>query len=182
MVGFLASVGAIVLKIFTENFIKKSSDITEIDFGNSLVLIAGCMSTASFASLILAGLMMFIIILSKQININPDNIATPIAASLGDLVTLVILSYLCTFLYEISKFIYFFILFYLNKKKIIYYEKINYLFLFFKEPQIWLHLTVICIFLILIPVFIYYSYYNDFVRDVLKNGWTPILLAMVISR
>ncbi|RMZ93974.1 solute carrier family 41 member 1-like [Brachionus plicatilis] len=150
VVGFLASVGAITLKYFTENFYKKSTT-PEIDLANSLVLIAGCMSTASFASLVLAGLMMLIIILSKRININPDNIATPIAASLGDLVTLVILSYLCTFLYEI-------------------------------KPQLWLHWTVVVVFLILIPVFIYYSYHNEFVSDVLKNGWTPILLAMIISR
>jgi solute carrier family 41 len=47
--------------------------------------------------------MMFVIIFSKKLKINPDNIATPIAASLGDLVTLTILAYLCTFLYEISK-------------------------------------------------------------------------------
>lgn len=52
--------------------------------------------------------MMFIIILSKKLNINPDNIATPIAASLGDLVTLTILTFLCQFLYQISK----------NKKKL----------------------------------------------------------------
>lgn len=125
MVGFLASVGAILLKLFTEKILKTSSETTEIDFGNSLVLIAGCMSTASFASLILAGLMMFIIILSKQININPDNIATPIAASLGDLVTLVILSYLCTFLYEISKL----------KNLMILKKKIHIWFLFFSNSN-----------------------------------------------
>jgi hypothetical protein len=94
IVGFLASVGAIVLKVITEKeFLPK----------NELVLIAGSVSTASFASLILAGLMMFVIIISKRFNINPDNIATPIAASLGDLVTLLILSALCTILYKISK-------------------------------------------------------------------------------
>ena len=47
--------------------------------------------------------MMFVILLSKKLTINPDNIATPIAASLGDLVTLTILAYWCTFLYEISE-------------------------------------------------------------------------------
>jgi solute carrier family 41 len=47
--------------------------------------------------------MMFVIIVSKKLHINPDNIATPIAASLGDLVTLTILSYLCTLLYQLSK-------------------------------------------------------------------------------
>ena len=35
---------------------------------------------------------MFITIVSKHFNINPDNIAVPIAASLGDVVTLAILS------------------------------------------------------------------------------------------
>jgi solute carrier family 41 len=47
--------------------------------------------------------MMFIIIVSEKYHINPDNIATPIAASLGDLVTLAILSYLGTGLYDFSK-------------------------------------------------------------------------------
>lgn len=27
----------------------------------------------------------------------------------------------------------------------------------------------------------YYSYKNDFVKDALFNGWTPIILAMIIS-
>lgn len=94
IVGFLASISAILLKLFTEH---------QFDYNNSLVLVAGSMSTASLASLLLAGLMMLVIILSKRLNINPDNIATPIAASLGDLVTLTILSYLCTYLYQISK-------------------------------------------------------------------------------
>lgn len=142
VVGFLASVGALALKFFTQS--------TEVDISNSFVLIAGCMSTASFASLILAGLMMYIIIMSKKFNINPDNIATPIAASLGDLVTLTILSYLCTFLFEI-------------------------------KGLIWIHVSIIISFLTLIPIFIYYSYHNEFVKDALRNGWTPILLAMGIS-
>lgn len=96
VVGFLASLGAIILEVIGDG---------EIDYKNAIVLIVGSMSTASFASLALAGLMMAVIILSKKMNINPDNIATPIAASLGDLVTLTILSFLCTFLYYIKDFI-----------------------------------------------------------------------------
>ena len=46
---------------------------------------------------------MFIIIISKRLKLNPDNIATPIASSLGDLVTLAILSGMGTFYYNISK-------------------------------------------------------------------------------
>jgi solute carrier family 41 len=48
---------------------------------------------------------MFIIIISHKYKINPDNIATPIASSLGDLVTLGILSGVGTFLYVYSKFL-----------------------------------------------------------------------------
>lgn len=97
VVGFLASIGALILEFFSQN------ETIEFDIPNSLVLIAGCISTASFASLILAGLMMYIILISKKFKINPDNVATPIAASLGDLITLTILSFLCTFLFDISK-------------------------------------------------------------------------------
>lgn len=46
---------------------------------------------------------MFIILVSERFKINPDNVATPIASSMGDLVTLAILSGFGTFLYIISK-------------------------------------------------------------------------------
>ena len=36
--------------------------------------------------------MVGVVILSRKYNVNPDNIATPIAASLGDLTTLVVLA------------------------------------------------------------------------------------------
>ena len=35
-------------------------------------------------------------------NVNPDNVATPIAASLGDIVTLAILAYTSSAIYELS--------------------------------------------------------------------------------
>jgi solute carrier family 41 len=54
------------------------------------------------ASFLLAAVMMVVIILSQKLSINPDNIATPIAASLGDLVTLSILATVGTLLYQIS--------------------------------------------------------------------------------
>lgn len=141
VVGFLASIGAVILEFFIDG---------QLDYKDALVLISGSMSTASFASLLLAGLMMLVIIVSTKLSINPDNIATPIAASLGDLVTLTILSYLCTFLYYIKE-------------------------------HIWVHILVMILFILLVPVFVYYSYYNDFVRDALCNGWTPIIMAMAIS-
>ena len=40
--------------------------------------------TASIASFILGLVMVLVILLSRKFNVNPDNVATPIAASLGD--------------------------------------------------------------------------------------------------
>jgi solute carrier family 41 len=39
---------------------------------------------------------------SRKFNINPDNVATPVAASLGDLVTLAILSYSANILHNLD--------------------------------------------------------------------------------
>jgi len=152
VVGFLASMFAISLELITQftNPSNETDSVTQLDFKNSLILISGSMSTASFASLLLAGLMMFVIIISKKFRINPDNIATPIAASLGDLVTLTILSFLCTFLYHIKE-------------------------------SIWIHVLITVFFLILVPIFVFYSYKNDLVKDALRHGWSPIIMAMVIS-
>lgn len=152
VVGFLASMFALSLELVTQltNSPSENEQIVQLDFKNSFVLISGSMSTASFASLILAGLMMFVIILSKKLRINPDNIATPIAASLGDLVTLTILSYLCTFLYEIKSII-------------------------------WIHILITLFFLMLVPIFVFYSYKNELVKDALRHGWSPIIMAMIIS-
>ena len=47
--------------------------------------------------------MIAIILFASKFKINPDNVATPIAASLGDVVTLGILSYVGTFFYEFRK-------------------------------------------------------------------------------
>ena len=83
--------------------------VTEHEFNplTALVLTSGSIATASVASFFLAGIMMGVIILSRKININPDNVATPIAASLGDLVTLSILASVCTLLYNLSRCFFF---------------------------------------------------------------------------
>lgn len=56
------------------------------------------------ACLSLGMIMIGVIIGSRKIGINPDNVATPIAASLGDLITLALLSGISWGLYlELSK-------------------------------------------------------------------------------
>lgn len=51
--------------------------------------------------LLSAGIIMIgVIIASRKVGINPDNVATPIAASLGDLITLSLLAGISTGLYK----------------------------------------------------------------------------------
>ncbi|KAI9325463.1 hypothetical protein DFJ73DRAFT_650402, partial [Zopfochytrium polystomum] len=63
----------------------------ESEKGTSLV-VSVSLITASLASLASSILMSIIVAVCKQIGIDPDNIATPLAASTGDLFTLVIMS------------------------------------------------------------------------------------------
>ena len=58
----------------------------------AIVLLASSVLTASAASFLLGLLMVGVIGLSRKYNVNPDNVATPIAAALGDLVTLSLLA------------------------------------------------------------------------------------------
>ena len=67
-----------------------------------LLLGASSMSTAAVASFLLGTVMVGVIVVSHTVRINPDNVATPIAASLGDLVTLGLLSLVANWLYDLS--------------------------------------------------------------------------------
>ena len=67
-----------------------------------LVLAASAMGSAAIASAVLGSVMIMVILVSHRLRINPDNVATPIAASLGDLVTLGLLSLIAQGLYHLS--------------------------------------------------------------------------------
>lgn len=75
----------------------KSNDV-ELD--HAYLLCASSLVTVSLASLVLGLITAGVIILSRRCHINPDNIATPIAASLGDITSLTLLSWVSTMLYE----------------------------------------------------------------------------------
>ena len=92
MVATLAATAAVVMGWIVDG---------HFNIHHATLLCASSLVTATLASLILGVLMAFIIVLSRKLDINPDNIATPIAASLGDLVTLTLLSTISTFLHKI---------------------------------------------------------------------------------
>ncbi|CAB1314951.1 unnamed protein product [Coregonus sp. 'balchen'] len=95
VVGFLASIAAVIFGWIPEGNFR---------LGHAILLCASSVATAFIASLILGIIMIGVIIASRKVGINPDNVATPIAASLGDLITLSLLAGISTGLYKELEF------------------------------------------------------------------------------
>lgn len=142
VVGFLASVAAVIF-----GWVPKG----KFSLPHALLLCASSVGTAFLASLLLGLVMVGVILFSRRFHINPDNVATPIAASLGDLTTLACLSWFATMLYKgMGSF-----------------------------P--WMSLSIILISIIFVPVWGYFASRNEYSRQVLDSGWSPVITAMVIS-
>ncbi|KRX65899.1 Solute carrier family 41 member 2 [Trichinella sp. T9] len=169
IISLFASFLAILLRWITNG---------EVIFVNIVVLMASSMSTGISASFFLSmnllvfiffketdvknefvvrnqvtfGLVMIsVILLCRYFGINPDNVATPIAASLGDLVTLTMLAYIGSF----------------------YLLTIG-------SP------TIVCSLIIfgliaLLPVCFLGSWKNKDTKEVVLNGFSPIICSMLIS-
>jgi len=144
VVAFLASLVAMVLGWIPDG---------TWETNHAILLCVGSLLTGAIASLLLGGVMIFVILISRKFGINPDNVATPIAASLGDLVTLLLLSYIVSAMYTI-----------------LYDPKTS-----------WIAPTIIFIFIILTPFFLWLAHRNPFTKEVVKNGWEPVIAAMTIS-
>ncbi|XP_073087290.1 solute carrier family 41 member 3 isoform X6 [Manis javanica] len=141
VVGLLAAVAALLLGVASRE---------ELDFTKVELLCASSILTAFLAALALGMLMVCVVIGARKLGVNPDNIATPIAASLGDLITLSILAFVSSF--------------------------------FYKHRDSWYLMPLVCIgFIALTPVWVLIVKQNPPVMKILKFGWLPIILAMVIS-
>ncbi|NWZ77299.1 solute carrier family 41 member 2 [Poecile atricapillus] len=142
VVGFLAAVAAVILGWIPEG---------KYRFDHSVLLCSSSVATAFIASLLQGVIMVGVIVGSKKTGINPDNVATPIAASFGDLITLAILAWISQGLYTCL------------------------------ETYYYVSPLVGAFFLALTPMGIVIAAKHPATRTVLHSGWEPVITAMIIS-
>jgi solute carrier family 41 len=142
IVAFLASVFAIVVDVIDER---------KFDVHHATLLCASSLITAAVASLVLGFITVGVVLLSRKLHINPDNVATPIAASLGDVTTLGLLASTSSLLYGIVL------------------------------TNNWVAPLLIVLFLLLIPLWVVIAKRNKYTKQVLYTGWLPVISAVFIS-
>ncbi|XP_059916844.1 solute carrier family 41 member 2 [Gadus macrocephalus] len=142
VLGLLAALMAIALGWMAEG---------QMPFNHALLLCSVSLATAFMASLLQGVIMVALILGSKKLGINPDNVATPLAASFGDLITL-------AFLASFSRWFYGCL-----------------------EPYSYVLVLVNVVLLCLIPLWVAISSRQPASRILLRKGWEPIITAMLIS-
>ena len=123
------------------------------DWDNALILCASSLLTANIACFVLGTMMILVIVASHRIQIDPDNIASPVAASLGDMTTAALLAVIAHSIYHYSE----------------------------DQRLPYLALVITLLFVGMLPVWISVARSNPYTCDVITKGWTPIVIAVFIS-
>ncbi|XP_022610252.1 solute carrier family 41 member 2-like isoform X1 [Seriola dumerili] len=142
VLGLLASLMATVLGWMAEG---------KMPFNHVALLCSTSVCTAFVASLLQGIIIVAVITGSKRMGINPDNVATPMAASFGDLITLALLACCGQWFYSFTDL----------------YPYVLYL----------VDLLLLC----LIPLWVVIASKHPASHILLRTGWEPIITAMVIS-
>lgn len=142
VIGFLAAVAAVILGWIPEG---------KFQIGHAVLLCSSSVATAFIASMLQGIIMVGVIVGSKKTGINPDNVATPIAASFGDLITLAILAWISQGLYNCL------------------------------DSHPYVSSLVCAFFMCLTPLWMVISSKHPASRQLLYSGWEPVITAMFIS-
>ncbi|XP_059488647.1 solute carrier family 41 member 1-like [Neocloeon triangulifer] len=121
------------------------------EWKHGLLLAAAGIITATASCFVLDFVMIAVILVTHRLRINPDNIATPLAASFGDVVSITVLANVANFLYA-------------------YHDSLH-----FVTP------SILGGYVLLLPFWIFVVIKQKHTKQVLMTGWTPVLSALFIS-
>ncbi|XP_076675925.1 solute carrier family 41 member 1 isoform X2 [Andrena cerasifolii] len=152
LVQIQAIVAAILVSIFAvvvDAIVRGSA--YSFKWENCLLLAASSVSTATSSCFILDFVMIAVIMVSYRCKMNPDNLATPLAASVGDVVSISVLSTIASALFSRM------------------------------EKELWILGVILGCYILILPFWIYVVLKNKYTRNVLTSGWVPVLSALFIS-
>ncbi|CAB3242776.1 unnamed protein product [Arctia plantaginis] len=138
----VVSIFAIVVNIITDRGINGSF---------ILLLIASAVFTATTTCFVLDFVIVMVIYGSFKLKVNPDNVATPLAASIGDIVSNTVLAVTAQYMYDQI------------------------------QITLWHPIALMCVYYCLLPMWVFVVYRNKYTKKVLTSGWTPVISALFIS-
>ncbi|CAG9570222.1 unnamed protein product [Danaus chrysippus] len=149
----LVQVQAIVAATVVSMFAVVVNTITDRQFNGSyvLLLIASAVFTATTTCFVLDFVMVIVIFASQKFKVNPDNVATPLAASIGDIVSNSVLAVTAAYMFEQIKI------------------------------SLWQPIALLCVYYSLLPIWVFIGWKNKYTKAVLTTGWTPVISALFIS-
>lgn len=149
----LVQVQAIVAATVVSIFAIVVNTITDRAINGSyvLLLIASAVFTATTTCFVLDFVMVMVIYGSHKFKVNPDNVATPLAASIGDIVSNTVLAVTAQYMYEQI------------------------------QISLWQPIALICVYYSLLPLWVFIVWRNKYTKSVLTSGWTPVISALFIS-
>ncbi|KAJ0171139.1 hypothetical protein K1T71_013338 [Dendrolimus kikuchii] len=149
----LVQVQAIVAATVVSIFAIVVNTITDRAINGSyvLLLIASAVFTATTTCFVLDFVMVMVIYGSHKMKVNPDNVATPLAASIGDIVSNTVLAVTAQYMYEQI------------------------------QISLWQPIALMCVYYSLLPLWVFIVWRNKYTKKVLTSGWTPVISALFIS-
>ncbi|KAH8295452.1 hypothetical protein KR018_011349, partial [Drosophila ironensis] len=123
------------------------------NFKHLPTLTAAALVTSSTSCFVLDSILMCVVLFSHRYRFNPDYMATPIVASIGDVMTIGMLSFSAAKLHERS------------------------------DSRYWVAICLMLAYVvILLPLWLAVVLRNTYVRPLLKDSWVPVLGALCISQ
>ncbi|CAH2099244.1 unnamed protein product [Euphydryas editha] len=148
----LVQVQAIVAATVVSMFAVVVNTISDTFNGDYvLLLVSSAIFTATTTCFVLDFVMVMVIYGSQKFKVNPDNVATPLAASIGDIVSNSVLAVTAQYMFEQIKL------------------------------SLWQPIALLCVYYSLLPVWVFIVWKNKYTKTVLTTGWTPVISALFIS-